>query len=184
VKAEQARIAEVKISVSASIPNPGLDRFLYAPIGDEVNGTVLTVLSALARRNVDPWEAATDLDRLPRSLAIDQLAGVIAALPNRPLPLAEPTATAERLVALLPQHREPSTSIAHAATQRDGSPRATARDDSQAATPLASRLLMVGVYIAMMLVLQLFLARVMTEDKGGAHPADAAAAEQAPSPDR
>lgn len=117
-----------------------------------MNGTVLTVLSALARRNVDPWEAATDLDRLPRSLAIDQLAAVIAALPNRLLPFAEPTATP--------------------------------RDDSQAATPLASRLLMVGVYIAMMLVLQLFLARVMTEDKGGAHPADAAAVEQSPSPDR
>ena len=34
------------------------DRFLYASVGDDNNGMPLTVLSALARMDVDPWEEA------------------------------------------------------------------------------------------------------------------------------
>jgi len=43
--------------------------FLYAPVGEDNNGVLLTVLSALARQNVDPWEEAADLSRLPGDAA-------------------------------------------------------------------------------------------------------------------
>jgi hypothetical protein len=34
------------------------DDFLYASIGEDSNGVLLSVLSALARLDVDPWEEA------------------------------------------------------------------------------------------------------------------------------
>ena len=46
-----------------------LDEFLFTPIGEEENGMVLNVMSAFARRNVDPWEEAARLSRLPRDVA-------------------------------------------------------------------------------------------------------------------
>lgn len=45
--------------------NSVFNDFLYAPVGAEVNGMDLTVLSALARRNVDPWKQAAELCALP-----------------------------------------------------------------------------------------------------------------------
>ena len=36
------------------------DEFLFTPIGEEENGIVLNVMSAFARRNVDPWEEERD----------------------------------------------------------------------------------------------------------------------------
>ena len=40
--------------------------FLYAPISEGRNGMLLSVLSALARLDVDPWEEAAQLAQLPR----------------------------------------------------------------------------------------------------------------------
>ena len=42
----------------ASIPSPECNDFLLAVIDEAPNGTQLTVLSALAQVNVDPWEEA------------------------------------------------------------------------------------------------------------------------------
>jgi hypothetical protein len=41
--------------------NPGseYDDFLFASMGEDRNGLPLSVLSALARLDVDPWEEAT-----------------------------------------------------------------------------------------------------------------------------
>ena len=53
----------------ASIPPPRYDEFLFATICENPNGTQLSVLSALARTNVDPWEEAERLSAMPaRSL--------------------------------------------------------------------------------------------------------------------
>src|SRR5580704_2458972 len=74
------------------------DEFLFTPIGEEENGTVLNVMSAFARRNVDPWEEAARLSRLPRDVATRELCAMIAELPpgaNR----ASPRSIAERLMA-------------------------------------------------------------------------------------
>jgi len=47
--------------------------FLYAPVGEDTNGALLTVLSVLARQNLDPWDEAADLSRLPPDAAAQRL---------------------------------------------------------------------------------------------------------------
>jgi len=89
---------------SASLPRLGseFDAFLFAPVGDDKNGMLLSVLSALARLDVDPWQEAADLARLPGSTAIERLTSLIAALPGRPPSSPGPETIAARLIALLP----------------------------------------------------------------------------------
>jgi hypothetical protein len=45
------------------------DHFLFAPICEEAHGMQLSVLSALARMDVDPWEEATRLAAMPTATA-------------------------------------------------------------------------------------------------------------------
>jgi hypothetical protein len=94
---------------SASLPNSGseFDAFLFAPVGDDKNGMLLSVLSALARLDIDPWEEAANLARLPGSTAIERLTTLIAALPGRPASRPDPETIAARLIALLPGRAGP-----------------------------------------------------------------------------
>jgi len=87
-----------------------LDRFLYAPIAEDANGTMVTVLSALARQDLDPWDEAHDLNLLSRSSAIQRLTLAIAALPFYSADRETPTVLATRLIALLPHDEEPRAS--------------------------------------------------------------------------
>lgn len=93
-------------SASASSFRSAFDAFLVAPVGEDTNnnGMQLSVLSALARQNVDPWEEAARLARLSTETATRELTSLIAALPDRPATRLDPAAIAARLVALLP-HR-------------------------------------------------------------------------------
>jgi hypothetical protein len=84
------------------MPGPQFDEFLYAPVVQEANGMPLTVLSALARLNIDPWDEAQRLARLPREAAALALSAVIAALPNGPAAGANAQEIVARLTALLP----------------------------------------------------------------------------------
>jgi hypothetical protein len=70
------------------------DVFLFAPIGEDRNGMLLSVLSALARLHVDPWQEAAKLARLPREAATQRLASLIAALPDGPSAHLDPGALA------------------------------------------------------------------------------------------
>src|ERR1700722_275587 len=79
------------------------DSFLFAPIGADRNGMLVSVLSALARLDVDPWQAADDLARLPQAEAIQRLALLIAPLPDSPSTHRDLGTTADRLIALLPR---------------------------------------------------------------------------------
>jgi len=71
------------------------DDFLYAP----VDGS-LSVLSALARLNLDPWKEAAALARLSKSAAEARLASLLASLPDLD---QDSKANATRLIALLPR---------------------------------------------------------------------------------
>ena len=66
----------------------------------------LTVLSALARSELDPWDEAARLAGVPEKYAVARLGAVIEALPDRPI-AASPKALAARLVALLPHRTMP-----------------------------------------------------------------------------
>ena len=58
------------------------DNFLHAPIGADGNGMTLSVLSALARLDVDPWEEAGELSKLSTELGTRRLAELISRLPG------------------------------------------------------------------------------------------------------
>jgi hypothetical protein len=79
------------------------DDFLYAPIGVERNEMLLSVLSAFARLNVDPWREAAELSELPKQTATHRLTSLIARLPGGRWALADATTIADRLIELLPR---------------------------------------------------------------------------------
>jgi len=87
---------------------PEFDEFLGAPIGEDRNGTTLSVLSALARLDVDPWDEATSLARMPREAAAERLTALIDALPREPASAIPSQTSAADLVALLPKGKIPS----------------------------------------------------------------------------
>jgi hypothetical protein len=93
------------MTATASVSRLGseFDDFLYAPIGEDRNGMLLSVLSALARLDVDPWQEAAKLAQLPRQRAAQRLAGLIATLPEAASAEPDPVTIAARLIALLPR---------------------------------------------------------------------------------
>ena len=69
----------------------------------------LSVLSALAQLEVDPWQEAAKLAGLPGATATERLASLIALLPNEPSVHRNPETIAARLVALLPRRASSNT---------------------------------------------------------------------------
>jgi hypothetical protein len=87
----------------APLIGPDFDEFLGASIGEDRNGTGLSVLSALARLDVDPWQEATSLARMSREAAAGRLTALIDALPYEPASVIPSKTIAADLVALLPR---------------------------------------------------------------------------------
>ncbi len=81
---------------------PEFDDFLFATIGADQNGGYLSVVSALARMDLDPWAEAAKLAKLPVEIATQKLSAIIAVLQEIPSARQEPRKIAARLVALLP----------------------------------------------------------------------------------
>ena len=82
--------------------NSGLNAFLFAEVGTELNGSPLTILSVLARLGQDPWAEAANWAKLPKAATIDRLAQSISQMPLTPQALGEARTTATRLIKLLP----------------------------------------------------------------------------------
>jgi len=85
-----------------TLRNSGLEAFLYADVGAELNGSALTILSMIARLGRDPWAEAARWAALPRAGAIENLTQSIAQMPLVPSALVEIRTTATRLAQLLP----------------------------------------------------------------------------------
>jgi hypothetical protein len=83
---------------------PDLDKFLFAEVGAEQNGIPLSMVSALARLGLDPWDEAGRLSSLGKREAVEQLARLIAEVPGLCRPLAEAREIADRLIEQLPKH--------------------------------------------------------------------------------
>jgi hypothetical protein len=82
-------------------PGSQFDAFLFAQVGEDVNGLPLSVVSALARMDLDPWHEAGELAQLPTDAAIQRLAGLLRALPDQCLGTSDSAAVSARLIALL-----------------------------------------------------------------------------------
>lgn len=79
-----------------------LGEFLAAPVWEETNGSPLSVLSALARLDVDPWAEAARLAALPRDAAASALSAILRRLPGQAPDADAAAMIAARLVKLLP----------------------------------------------------------------------------------
>jgi len=88
---------------SLFFPRSTFDAFLYAAVGVEKNGMELSVVSALARFGVDPWQEAARLATLPQELAADGIRLLLDRLPEGGWPASDTAAIAARLVKLLPR---------------------------------------------------------------------------------
>jgi hypothetical protein len=95
----------VEMTNSSSVPHLAseFDAFLFAPVGEDRNGMPLTVLSTLARSELDPWQEAARLTEASGKVATERLAWLITSLPGRPSTLLDSGTVAARLVALLPR---------------------------------------------------------------------------------
>lgn len=85
-----------------ALKNSGLNEFLFAEVGKEVNGSPLTILSVMARLGQDPWIEAARLARLPKATIIDCLASSFSQMPLCPQALIDARVTAARVTLLLP----------------------------------------------------------------------------------
>lgn len=119
------------------------DDFLFAPVCEDTNGMRLSVLSALARTDVDPWEEATRLAAMPKALAEKTLVSILDLVSDRNWKSLEAAAIAARLVRLLPQ---PGGAASVAAT-------ATANATTAAAHRKTYWWVWVGFWVAMSLIM-------------------------------
>jgi hypothetical protein len=101
------RSDDMSQSDAFALPNSGLNPFLFAEVGTEVNGSTLTVLSVLARLGQDPWDQARQWVALPKAAIIDRLAQCITQMPLPPQALRDARQTAARLILLLPSAATP-----------------------------------------------------------------------------
>ncbi|QDY69283.1 hypothetical protein [Qingshengfaniella alkalisoli] len=82
---------------------PEFERFLYASVGEDRNGFVVTVLSALARLGLDPWAETADLATLGRDAARSRLEILLARFRDVPALAGDQGRVARDLSQLLPE---------------------------------------------------------------------------------
>jgi hypothetical protein len=100
---QQPRVADVTRASPATHLSPAFNDFLYAPIAHDGHGMPLSVLSALARLGVDPWQEPATLAGLPGEAAIQRLTALIAELPGGILAHPGPATNIAALIAYLPR---------------------------------------------------------------------------------
>jgi hypothetical protein len=98
-------MADMTPAMSAFKHDPLFDNFLFAEVGEEQNGMSLSVVSALARLDLDPWSEAASLSRLSARVAGERLTTLLSSLPRSQVVALAP-ATVVRLIELLPRSRK------------------------------------------------------------------------------
>ena len=104
-------------------PHPAeFDRFLYASVGEDRNGFVVTVLSTLARLGLDPWKETAELVALGRDAARSRLGKLLARFPDVPTLESDHRRVAGDLSQLLPESHPSQTLKRAASTVAGGRP--------------------------------------------------------------
>jgi hypothetical protein len=142
------------------------DEFLFASICEEANGMRLSVVSALARMNVDPWEEATRLAAMPSTIAERTLISTLGLASDRSFDPSQAESIAARLVRLLPQRQQP---------QRQQQRRSAAAATTEAARTEAARIGRQRVFywmmfLALAMAMSLFSPRQDAKTDVGASP--------------
>lgn len=97
---------------TTSVPSSRYDDFLFAVICEDSNGTQLSVISALTRMGVDPWEEAARLETMAGTLAQKRLVSVLGDVSGQSWSVAQREAVASRLAGLLPSSKADANSMA------------------------------------------------------------------------
>jgi hypothetical protein len=145
------QVAEIEMTPTASIHPLGTEfnDFLFALVGEDRNGMPLSVVSVLARMDLDPWVEAANLTDLPAETAARKLAAWLDALSDPALKPASPDTRAVRLIALLPRRVTP---YPPPPVDRTGA--------VAAARPRALiKVILLAIYLILSLVIQLVVAR-------------------------
>jgi hypothetical protein len=96
-------VAHMSRSISSVPLGTKYDAFLFAPVREEIGGLTLTVISVLARLNIDPWHEAAALALLPRDKASRRMVSMIEASPGVSSTIGQTQKIADRLISLLPR---------------------------------------------------------------------------------
>jgi hypothetical protein len=92
--------------MKSAVPKPSLgsefDNFLFTALGDDRNGLPVSVISLLARMNLDPWQEAGTLATLSAEAAARRLASSLDTLTDENLRQRISETRVKRLLALLP----------------------------------------------------------------------------------
>jgi hypothetical protein len=99
-------VIAMTLATATSALESRFDPFLYAAVREDPNSAPLTVLSVLARLDIDPWEEAARLAQLPGEAATRALAALISALPKGSATPQDSGTIAARLITLLPRRLE------------------------------------------------------------------------------
>jgi hypothetical protein len=81
--------------------------FLFASVGTDHSGGQLSVVSALARLDLDAWAEAAALARLPRDIATAKLSALLRRFTEIPQVVQDSGSISARLIALLPNGTAP-----------------------------------------------------------------------------
>ena len=98
-------------ATSVTFFKPEFGDFLYAPIGNGVGDMPTTVMSALARLDLDPWQEASELTELSIADAIVRLSNLLAKLPQAQRSLVNSKSFIGGLIGLLPRHLQTAVAI-------------------------------------------------------------------------
>jgi len=99
---------------------PEFERFLYAPVGEDRNGYVVTVLSTLARLGLDPWTETAELVTLGREAAGAKLGLLLSRFRDVPSLESNHGRVARGLSKLLPEDPPKGTLQRDASTASGG----------------------------------------------------------------
>ena len=85
-----------------AIPSSRYNDFLFAVICEDPNGTQISVLSALTRMDIDPWEEAARLSAMTEPIVKSRLISVLDQASGNSWSLSQKAAIASRLIGRLP----------------------------------------------------------------------------------
>jgi hypothetical protein len=97
------------------------DAFLFAPVCEDLNGLQISVLSALARMNRDPWKEAARLAAMPKASAETALVSTLQLAAANGWDPMQANKLSARLVSLLP-HAGVIATVTRDAAQRPPAP--------------------------------------------------------------
>ena len=98
-------MVEIRATSRPKFLRSDFNAFLYASIGENRAGGKLSVVSALARLDIDPWQEAEKLSHLSSEAAMNHLSSFIAKYPEWTFETGDRSLLAQSLIALLPSQK-------------------------------------------------------------------------------